>query len=1476
MRCSSTDEIAPKILAFTINPRFREPLLLALGWISWKYSSDDYKKFCDILVTQTGKFVFPLGALLLFDAFEDIQTLPSNSILFTALNSLLDHPFNSISIGYFGKHLSKLNRDTRLQWIQFHLMDEKRLLRFCQCLLYELERHRKSIELTVPKLISPAIIHHLWTFRNKSTSAEHIIDQTLQKVMQSNISLDHIFENELSSDYLLPDSWKSDAHPLVSSVIIAVCGGFRAISEEDASRFEFSLKYIHNKSSILAPINEYFLNTEELHCVKIQRLVDRYESVLRKSIPTDTSADIVDTFVALICLRGLSHLSIYEEFSTYQAFSLAIHRFERISLYLIKLYSTTLDKEMSEKLISSEVETIIKVFFSQSTQHNEQLMEFSLACAAALGKLGTKCCQNLLNFDIYRKRGIDQYLELQPEFDVYKNNEKVFYQNLINIDRLQMFQDAPLFLLTFVPQALQNLYKLLIIEPVNKTDSLPLVVLLSESLMLIENIGNNNPIFFCALLILQPLFKQYNLENYASALFWENKPLFLNNDIYRKNFLRVVNVSGLSNPFSQCVSNNWELLIDQERQRINEAEHATHDRNLQLFAATISLARLYQANNNIDLNFSTSESKIVYSAIEKITDPVMQMLALSTILVSKAPFMFDERQRRNDLKWEMFSSLKDLPEFLPLLTTTLLFVRCHNVRRFYPKHYQQILNSIIKQLNSEFIDQQSQEAAYIALRMVNNTDLSQSLSAFENRAMNLSDLHQFNSMIFFRYFSNTTSFGLSNINFLSSMYLAELSADVKVLKMYTNQKRKIPHLVELYHLLNNPLTSEKIMTFEAAIWLKNNLQLLNKSEIAKIIEWVSSCYIAERKALPTFEKWLQYRVDEDLKFFAHYAALQLAKCGRNSPYLVEIINEIFDCEHQLIFERITKDLLELEVVDFTSTHEIFVAVIHGVHRSSMRTSTSIRSKEILDLILKLEFQRIDSNMHEETKASMRSYLSMIDSCSSNVQLHLAAHLCNFINAASEPENPLQDDYLAIIMKWMILGLLYNNETEPCPLEVFKCIYTFLHDTEFPKVQKAIVNGLNKLFVDGNLPKEHVLIKSDAMIHLERVIHSYATTKCAHIDDILAACLLAYGNGLLRFQRVQADHIVSDETINLLETLSERSSSELIGARAVLCYVFSQTPNAMRSTIFSHINKLEMTPENIYNILLQQTLYQILDHDLRQEGKIITEHLKTCSRAVIDKFVIELYDYLEKTDSTNYLSDFTPNYLNVAINFINENFATFRRTLQESTFGEQNFKTAIYYATQRTYNGMFVVLYASFGLITKELVDMLACYKDSWESDIRECLRQIKQISNRDTVEHLFNILETTLHLDILSLIVQLAEADVISPLEVHQRVSAILRNIYHKNDEMCLTFKKQFFHSLLKLSCIEQDNSPVSEIEFYMMEQTDMDSAKEYLYLGQMLPLFLRRNIFMVSVSFLMNYATKENHPNFISSPRISTHLSDQ
>jgi len=68
-----------------------------------------------------------------------MQRLPSNTIIFMALNNILDHLSNIIAEKYLISSLSKIEEDIVIQWMQLHLNDEKRLSKFCQCLRIEID-----------------------------------------------------------------------------------------------------------------------------------------------------------------------------------------------------------------------------------------------------------------------------------------------------------------------------------------------------------------------------------------------------------------------------------------------------------------------------------------------------------------------------------------------------------------------------------------------------------------------------------------------------------------------------------------------------------------------------------------------------------------------------------------------------------------------------------------------------------------------------------------------------------------------------------------------------------------------------------------------------------------------------------------------------------------------------------------------------------------------------------------------------------------------------------------------------------------------------------------------------------------------------------------------------------------------------------------------------------------------------------------
>ncbi len=147
---------------------------------------------------------------------------------------------------------------------------------------------------------------------------------------------------------------------------------------------------MHRESLILSSIIHYFDNKEESHSIKIQNLIEEYETNLQNSSSSNISLNIVDTFIALICLQGMSQLSRYEKYAEYQALPLALNRFKRTWFYFKQFFNNDSDFNLQsdEFLIISEMESTMKAFFSQSNQSYEHCMSFSIACASAWKKFG--------------------------------------------------------------------------------------------------------------------------------------------------------------------------------------------------------------------------------------------------------------------------------------------------------------------------------------------------------------------------------------------------------------------------------------------------------------------------------------------------------------------------------------------------------------------------------------------------------------------------------------------------------------------------------------------------------------------------------------------------------------------------------------------------------------------------------------------------------------------------------------------------------------------------------------------------------------------------------------------------------------------------------------------------------------------------------------------------------------------------------
>jgi hypothetical protein len=1451
----SIDEVTHRFLSFATNSRFREPLHLALGWISWKWPFVEYDALCSMLVTQSKDYVIPLGVLLLFDAVDDLKILPSNEVIFEALNNILDHPSHLIVTKYLENSLSKLHENIIVEWMHLSLLDEKRVCNFCRCLLnvFIQPKYGKPQQ-SNPKWVSSLICQQLWSFHIKSVSAKFIIDETLRQIASFHNKFHLISKGGLCQYLVSHNISASDIHPLILSVIIALCDGMHLVNET----FDFWPNLTYQNPSILEPFIDYFNNTKESHATKVQKLIDHYNLTLRNSLHTDISNDIINSFIVLICLRGVSQPSVYNEFHGYQGLILALNRFKQILFHLRLSYSQASRWMKNAFSLFSNAERIINASPFQSDQSNRYPLAFSLALTAAWLRLDLWWILRNLKLNVPLECNVGGYFQSHITFSCFI---KYFYvvscdNNLIvetDLDRIvtgtylfRTSQKEPFFLLFFVPKGLELLYYKLIIALNNSSDSLPFVVLLLQCLMFLESIDKHDTNFFTALSVLQPLFKEHGLENYALSFLWED--LFDDRDDIQTR-------QESFDQFDIYLTKSLETHIDEERKRIQTKEGEVQDIKVDLnyFVASISLARIFQTQYRIRngqtrmegvyKNISMDDSKEIYDAITNINDLTLRIIAFSIVLNLKDPFVFDSVES-DALRQQIIPLLERLLPTLPLLVSTFLFVQCQSIHQMNSLAFNQFAQMIGKKLITVPSDEaafQNHEAAYIALKRLHNSSLASFLSQFEKQTMHLADLFDLNSTIFHRYFVDTTSFDSMNTVLLSSMYLTELALDAQILNKHTN--RNLPNIIlppeELEDLLSE---SNDIITLEVAIWITYSLKIFNEENIAEIANRVFRCCHIQANARSVIVKWLNYRTDGLQKSFAYYATLLLAKEGIFFPLSINRTNELYNINIDSKFSCIIRAFLELQSVDSVSLNHILISIIRGAHRSSLKSQAIISCNEIMALILQLEQDRLFAN-----ELDSNSFFIIIDGCSREVQDYLAEYMRRIISGQSLTHITAIEEYINVIVMWIIRHSHNESTDDDISNKLNECIFELFENQQFPRIQKKIAGSLKIIFDDDR--SESAFKTKQTQTHIENLICSCLKSSDTCADDLLTTCLLAYGNCILFFRRKKDDGNISSEMHSLLRILFKTSSSPIISARAGLC-LFACNSNVNHGSLLDWLNEEEkVTYMKAYDVLIQRMILNpsnwIMANTSMQRAHIrhnqqfintSIHHLFTLMQTypaeLITKFVIEMYNDLQNESSNDNLIKQTPNYIDLAGEFIQNNSVIFCRTVQESFIGQQKFQRALYQASKRGDNQQFkdcLKIYASFGNITLDLIDMFCCTQfgdDDNRKFVWTKFKDLKKItSDREAIESLFTeIGSLSEHFLVTQLLVYLAENDMLSMCELHHQISSAINNRSYQYIENHRKKYEDLCEFLLNFSCIrstiDTHEQPTEFLTDYEIDET--------------------------------------------------------
>ena len=111
-----------------------------------------------------------------------------------------------------------------------------------------------------------------------------------------------------------------------------------------------------------------------------------------------------------------------------------------------------------------------------------------------------------------------------------------------------------------------------------------------------------------------------------------------------------------------------------------------------------------------------------------------------------------------------------------------------------------------------------------------------------------------------------------------------------------------------------------------------------------------------------------------------------------------------------------------------------------------------------------------------------------------------------------------------------------------------------------------------------------------------------------------------------------------------------------------------------------------------------------------------------------------------------------------------------------------------YAKSSTNYRDILQFYESFGILTEELSEMLKWMKDRFTEYELITFDSLKDVSNREVISNLFDLFKSflngrTLEISsiILELLIKLTEMDLVSFVEIHQRVLTIINDFSHQN-----------------------------------------------------------------------------------------------
>jgi hypothetical protein len=684
------ETISKRFLHYITDFRFREPLLLGLGWLSWHWSTEQLDCFCACLLADDENILnsrFPLGAMLLISALPDLVRLPKKDLIFDAFDRFMKVSvtfrwlvYFPVFIEHFLGGLANLPPILAAEWLSGYLLTAPIVSVF--------EIARILMKVLVSKKIAPS-----WLDSNVCTSFQHRLPEeetsetcTINRLLTAISMLSSHLIVSPAREFLAAgcaDRFRHKRiHPQLLAIIIGLYGGLERYQETDITHVNFSLSHMHR--SFVPP----FLSSELIRCALEELPIEHLRQFCQTTITqwidhaNERLSEAVDLIIVWLCVYGFDFQPCLLIDNTYwrSIYPLALGRFRRIIVYLRDLYFAKYDEDRScEKpaAFRNHLTQIMEYSISRlrSNEGGErridvlttQFAPFVESTAISFARLTTSRNPLLSDKCQFSKRVLKLKIpNVLPSVDFWtidimrfgckmeditspfmlanmkKETQNELKQILIGTHPMFLIKRQPLLLLAFLPKTIQLLQEHILTTSKKNTVEYRMTVLcvLVEILCLVsKGMSFSLNVVRCALLlfIMRSHCEEYNLFNfYVAIIYLARSKLQIGR--YFSKFEQQLSTTG-----TRPIPNQEELRVqlinaltaERERGEAVRLNMIDRDENaLQLYISAVSSSALSAALEQQNLGLSTALH---------INNPVLKVHALSVI------YKFTQCREQNEL-----------------------------------------------------------------------------------------------------------------------------------------------------------------------------------------------------------------------------------------------------------------------------------------------------------------------------------------------------------------------------------------------------------------------------------------------------------------------------------------------------------------------------------------------------------------------------------------------------------------------------------------------------------------------------------------------------------------------------------------------------------------------------------------------------------------------------------------------------------